>query len=107
MKAIKVSAAGHAEVVEVTGLKDMQAAVGGYIEYVGLGDQANLICNEDGKMLGLNINPIAAVLTKKYQALRPRDFIVGDILVVGPVDEDGNDTDVPQELVDHILTLIH
>ena len=37
-------------------LKTLQETVGGYIEAVEIGDNVVLICNEDGKNLGLESN---------------------------------------------------
>lgn len=53
-------------------LKGLQTAVGGYIETVTLGTDVCVVCNEEGRMLGLPHNcTICGV-----------DF-VGDILLVG------------------------
>lgn len=39
-----------------TDLKSMQTIVGGYIEEINLDDSAVLVCNEEGKMQGLEAN---------------------------------------------------
>ena len=57
-------------------LEELQATVGGYIETVTLAADAAIICNEEGRLLGLPRNC-------RFLGL---DF-VGPILVVG-VDED-------------------
>lgn len=57
-------------------LKELQAAVGGYIEHVNLahtGTDEVMVVNEDGKSLDLPVNKIASLI-----ACRP---IVGDVLV--------------------------
>lgn len=57
-------------------LKELQAAVGGYIEYVNLshaGADEVMVVNEDGKSLELPLNKVASLI-----ACRP---IVGDVLV--------------------------
>ena len=57
-------------------LKELQAAVGGYIEHVNLdhtGEDQVMVVNEDGKSLELPINKVASLI-----ACRP---IVGDVLV--------------------------
>lgn len=57
-------------------LKELQAAVGGYIEHVDLshtGADEVMVVNEDGKSLELPANKIASLI-----ACRP---IVGDVLV--------------------------
>ncbi len=65
-------------------LEDLQAAVGGYIQEVYIGDEsAGILCNEEGKLNGLPLN----------RALRDEDgqlydVIAGDFLVVGLGEED-------------------
>lgn len=56
-------------------LKSLQAAVGGYIEAVGLDCGAVLICNEEGKLMGLPAN-------RRLDG----DVIAGTFLVVGEAD---------------------
>lgn len=56
-------------------LKSLQAAVGGYIEAVGLDCGAMLICNEEGKLMGLPANRRLG-----------DDVIAGTFLVVGEAD---------------------
>ena len=66
------------------GLKGLQMAVGGYIEAVyPYEDPVALVCNEEGKLLGLDLN----------RALRDEnghiyDVLAGTFLVVGLGDED-------------------
>lgn len=57
-------------------LKEMQTAVGGYIENVYLDDGKIMVVNEEGK---LNNLPVNAVATELYN--NPLDVIVGDVLV--------------------------
>lgn len=66
------------------GLKGLQMAVGGYIEAVyPYEEPVALVCNEEGKLLGLDLN----------RALRDEnghiyDVLAGTFLVVGLSDED-------------------
>lgn len=66
------------------GLKSMQQAVGGYIEAVyPFEDPVAIICNEEGKMMGLPLN----------RALRDDDgdiydVLAGDVLIVGLTEDD-------------------
>lgn len=60
-------------------LKEMQEYVGGFVEYVGLGDET-LIVNEDGKSQKLPVNKAA---TKMYlDFYKASDFIVGDVILI-------------------------
>lgn len=56
-------------------LDAFQAAVGGYIETVGLDANATLVCNEEGKLIGLPANRQVA-----------GDIIAGTFLIVGAED---------------------
>lgn len=81
-------------------LPDYQAITGGSIERVSLENPAaSLYVNEDGKLLELPLNRRATLLLWMHNpAFRYRDAIVGDALLIGPVDGDGYDTKVPDEL---------
>ncbi len=64
-------------------LDDLQLAGGGYMQEVYLGEDAGIICNEEGKLNGLPMN----------RALRDEDgqlydIVAGDFLVVGLGEED-------------------
>lgn len=78
---------GHMTAVS-NSLKNLQNIVGGHIEVVTLMPDKGLvmICNEDGKLLGLEKNFIWGVPPF-------HDVIVGDVIICGT---DGEDfTDVP------------
>jgi hypothetical protein len=88
--------------VAIEGLEGMQAAVGGNIEAIDLGPLgATFFVNEEGKLMQGPINQRATLL---WWCLFPSavraDVIVGDALMVGAPDEDGNSTDIPKEVVD-------
>ena len=52
-------------------LEALQGAVGGYIETVSIASDACLICNEEGRLLGLEPNPVMGI------------GLVGPVLCVG------------------------
>lgn len=58
MKVIMVEPGRNAQIVEIEkGLKSMQKAVGGYIQAIyPFDDEVALVCNEEGKMIGLPLN---------------------------------------------------
>jgi hypothetical protein len=75
-------------------------AVGGYIEALGIvvaGKRVTLYLNEEGKLDNLPLNPIATSLTRGVVA--EWDLIVGDVVVTGPPDGEGNDTGLAPEVV--------
>lgn len=93
------------EQVALSDFAAMQAAVDGYIEFVDLEPlQASLVVDEEGKLKSKPINRRATLLFwLLVPAARLRDAIVGDILIVGYPDGDGNTTDVPTEVVELLL----
>lgn len=76
-------------------LEAFQALVGGNIQAVVLNDIAEhcLFFNEEGKLFNLLFNSRATQLFHLGVGMT-FDVIVGDAFVAGPVDRDGNDTDV-------------
>ena len=57
MKAIRKKPGCAPEIIEVENtLKALQAEVGGYIETVTIASDAVIICNEEGRILGLPYN---------------------------------------------------
>ena len=66
---------------EISGLDDMRAIVGGYIEaaYPFPNDNVAVVCNESGKIMGLPANrPIM-----DESGLLPKDIIQGTFFVAG------------------------
>lgn len=75
------------------GLKSLQAAVGGYIQAVyPYKDPVALICNEDGKHIGLPLNRALYDGNGKMY-----DIVAGNFLIVGLGEE--NFADLPDELI--------
>lgn len=62
----------------VPSLENLQSVVGGYIEHVNLGDGLALICNEEGKLKGMEPN---FVITSGLGYLI--DEIVGPVIIAG------------------------
>lgn len=71
--------------------------VGGYIEAVFLPASHTILpsqtmyINEEGKLNGLPRNHRATALTRGI--LSPSDFVVGDVVIAGPPDSEGEDTE--------------
>jgi hypothetical protein len=84
--------------VEVNGLSSMQAAVGGLIQAIDLGPlHATFFVNEEGKLEQQPINRRATLMWwLLFPSARHMDVIVGEALMVGHPDEQGNSTDVPE-----------
>ncbi|TFE31026.1 DUF3846 domain-containing protein [Frankia sp. B2] len=75
----------------------MQGVVGGYLEAVELGEPAGTAyVNKDGLQLRLPVNPRVTLLARAATPARRAHVLVGNALLVGPVDADGRDTSVPE-----------
>lgn len=83
---------GHVTNISNT-LKNFQRTVEGPIETISIGKDVVVICNEEGKLLGLEEN----MKIRWRKALLP-EIIVGTVVIVGV---DGEDfCDCPLELLD-------
>jgi hypothetical protein len=102
-KAVIISTEGHKSVVEFEFGKSYQLlsdAVGGMIECVGLKD-ADLWCNENGIAEGLDLNMIAsAIYSEAFNASNP---ILGNVIITGSVDAEGETLGLTDEQVAHWL----
>lgn len=78
-------------------LPELQKLVGGYIEIVSVPKMGACgYVNEDGISLGLPKNQTATDFCRKNgTGLHSTDFIKGNLVIVGPPDAEGNDTDAP------------
>jgi len=87
------------EYINTNGYKDIQRAVDGFIEAVSFGDnQYFCYINEEGKLIGLENNELATSLWyDSGQMILLGDYIAGDAMFFGGVDEEGNDIDIPKD----------
>lgn len=95
------------DVREVNGLGDMQAIVGGLIEPIDIDrPSATIMVNEEGLILDLPVNRRASLLlwvgNSRYRGL---SAVRGDAFVIGLPDDEGDSTDVPEEL-ENLLTKV-
>lgn len=72
----------------------LDGLVGGDFQLVGLRAYSmNMYLNENGKLEGLPTNLRATVLCNWAEAIRADDYINGDAVLLGPIDDDkGEDT---------------
>lgn len=88
MKALKIEPGKAPERIDIDNtLEALQNAVGGYIEVIYPDERrpVGLICTEEGKCCGLELNRAL------YQNGKPYDIIAGTFLVVGLSAEDFTD----------------
>lgn len=87
-------------------LETFQALVGGDIEHVTIAEDMGLYCNETGRVADPPApqNEIASRLYWAARRLASSDQwdIRGVAVLVGPPDEEGNDTSLP----DHLIQLL-
>ena len=99
MLAITLTAEGEAKELQLpdgeSQLKQLQEAVGGLVQAVDFTPDLTLWCNEEGKLVGLPINPMATFLWEKYFGLT--DFICGDVIFTGGTGEEGETLGLNEE----------
>lgn len=78
-------------------LKDMQRMVGGYIQaYYPWMDEVAIICNDEGKIMGLPLN--RSIFGEHGELV---DIIAGTFFICGAPPDSGSFTDLPEDLVEH------
>ncbi|MCA1601265.1 MAG: DUF3846 domain-containing protein [Acidobacteria bacterium] len=87
--------------VEPSDLKTYWELVDGHLEVVDLfRPSASLYINEEGKLNDLPLNQRATVITWVHNSdFCGQHLILGDAFIVGPIDDNGDDLTVPEELV--------
>lgn len=104
-KALVIKTTGSREIVEFevgNSYDTIKNAVGGWIECVHLPSfGADLWVNEEGKLLSLDHNAFGSVLWAKEYG--HTDFIVGDIIITGGVDEEGETLGITEEQISGVL----
>ena len=112
MHAVKIPADGTkpATIVdEELDLRYLQEAVGGMIEAVNIERvltdtgtktvDATVFVNEEGKLIGLPVNPRATDLCALKIGGWIHDVINGDVIVVGPPGPEGEETPCPKKVI--------
>ena len=96
---VLVIESGKQPVVKEIGntLKDMQRMVGGYIQaYYPWMDEVAIICNDEGKIMGLPLN--RPLFNDDGELI---DFIAGTFFICGAPVDSGTFTDMPEDLIEH------
>ena len=83
----------------VNELKPMQELVDGYIEVLGVDMSCSIVCNEEGKLLGLRPNRIA------MRNGMPIDVIAGDFFITADNPETGDFISLTDEQIDYFTKL--
>jgi len=92
------------EIRELEKLEDYQAAVDGWIEAVDVPSLGvTIYVNEEGLLRRLPFNPRASFLWWYHVPGAHQAMLVGDVVIVGPPGDNGDGTDVPEEVVDLLM----
>jgi len=103
MKAVIIKTDGSKEVVEFTNETSynmLSGAVGGWIQCVPLGE-LDLWVNEEGKLDGLEHNPIATALW--IDTYGNTDRIVGNAVFTSGTDDEGNTLGLSEEQIAYLM----
>jgi hypothetical protein len=87
MKVLFIPVTGDIEVRDIEGLEGMQALVGGMIECVGIREDLELYCNENGWAENLELNRRATNWINTIQD--GIYYLKGDVFLTGGVDDEG------------------
>jgi len=86
----------------------LSETVGGFIEAIPLHNGCTMYINEEGKLQGLAINYVANTIAHRLNSNLPDyDYIVGNAVICGPLDGEGNDTSLTNTELTDILLAIH
>lgn len=82
-------------------ISEYQEAVGGYFQCVDIdAPAATFFVNEDGKVISLPLNRRATLAWwMLYSPARDVDAFMGNVIILGQPDDEGDTQDVPAELV--------
>lgn len=100
--AVRLNTDGTSEVIDISGnqLKALQNAVDGYVECITLAHNLLLWVNEEGKIHDLDFNLLASVIFE--QALGRVELIVGNVVITGGADDNGDIEGLTDRVVNRI-----
>ncbi len=101
--ALQVKTTGEVTELDLSSdsLNKLQTAVGGWVQAIDLASDLSMWCNEEGKLTGLPHNPYAQYMWDKVFGAHT-DYLVGDIVLTGGTDSEGETIGLTQEQVDII-----
>jgi Domain of unknown function (DUF3846) len=79
----------------------------GYVEAIGLENECTMYLNEEGKLDGLPFNRHANSIAHALNRFLPdTDYIVGNVVICGPLNSEGDDTSLTPQHVTEIMNVI-
>ena len=115
IKALLISTDGSTESITLPRddsqrLDALQQYVGGLIEALPIYRNGELIAdgigNDEAKLIGMERNELATAVMGP-NGLFPGDYIAGPMVVMGPVDDEGVETSIPEDLAAEIIAMEH
>jgi hypothetical protein len=100
MEALRITTTGEIYELEDISLESLQEGVGGWVQALAL-DGLTMWCNEEGKLIGLTHNPYAQELWDFVYGVKT-DYLVGDVVITGGTDEEGNTIPLTRSEADDI-----
>lgn len=106
-KVIYISTENDIEVAEVDEISydTLYEGVNGLVELVSLNRDVDMWVNEEGKVNGLEPNLLATLIWNKV--FPNPDVIMGNVVITGGVDEEGNTLGLSEESIQDIMALLH
>ena len=86
-------------------LEVLQGIVGGWVQCVTLRPDLSLWCNDEGKLLQLPPNPLAQAVWDKHFG-EGTDVIVGNVVLLGGSDDDGETLGIAPDLAGSIVSML-
>jgi hypothetical protein len=101
--ALQVKTTGEVTELDLSSdsLQTLQTAVGGWVQAIDLASDLSMWCNEEGKLNSLPHNPYAQFMWDEVFGAHT-DYLVGDIVLTGGTDSEGETIGLTQEQVDII-----
>jgi hypothetical protein len=105
MKGLVITAEGELKELDRISLEALQSAVGGWVQAIDLEENLTMWLNEEGKLIGLPHNTTAQKLWDKAFWVGS-DFVVGDVVLTGGTDEEGQTLALPLDTAQRIRELL-
>ena len=105
MKGLVIKANGEAEVIDQEwSYEQINETVGGWIEVIGFGSNRYFAyANEEAKLLELPVNEVVTDMWyNSGQIVLLGDYISGDVVFFGGIDDNGDNEEVEQSLIDSV-----
>lgn len=100
---------GKIWIEDVKGYLGFRRIIGGYLEAIRL-PRADLsaFIDEQGKLHDLKYNPVATMLAMAcgFRFNYGDQGIVGPMIVVGPPDENGEETSIPEDKINKLMNMV-